>query len=94
MSTTVRISRETSRGLDRLAARILLKGGRKVSKQDLLALILKTGLDEEKLLAQVAALNFPLPDGEWKRILREVPLDWRVETREEEIDEILYGESA
>lgn len=94
MSTTVRISRQTSEELDRIAARILLKGGRKVSKQELLALILESGLDEERLLERVAGLNFPLPDEEWKRVLREVPMDWGVETREEDLDEDLYGESA
>lgn len=92
MTTTVRIPRKASRKLDRIAARILLQTGRKVSKQDLLDLILEVGLDEEALLARVVEINLPLPDDVWQRVLGK-STDWGVPTREEDIDRILYGDS-
>jgi hypothetical protein len=88
----VRIPRETSKKLDRLAARILLRTGRKISKQDLVDLIVETGLDEEALAARILDMQFPLPDEVWNRVKKK-SLDWGVETREEDIDRILYGVS-
>lgn len=94
MTTTVRVSEETNRKLDRLLARILLRSDRKLSKQELLALILEAGLDEDALLARVAGIRFPVPDDAWERIVRNTTMDWGVKTREEDIDEALYGESS
>lgn len=90
VSTTVRVPRETSRKLDQLAARILLRTGRKISKQNLVELILDVGLDEEALMARILGVNFPLSDEVWKRVGRKSQ-DWGVDTREEDIDRILYG---
>ncbi len=92
MSTSVRVPRESSKKLDVLAARILLRTGRKVSKQDLIELILEAGLDEEALLARILGIQLPVPDKVWTR-LRDLPVDWGVETREEDIDRVLYGAS-
>ena len=92
MSTTVRIRKNANRKLDRLAARILLRTGRKIPKQELLDLILEAGLDEESLLAGLLELRLPLDDAAWKKV-RGKSTDWGVVTREEEIDRELYGAS-
>ncbi|MFQ5908553.1 MAG: hypothetical protein ACE5JE_07005 [Thermoplasmata archaeon] len=92
MSTTVRIRKRASRKLDRLAARILLRTGRKIPKQELLDLILEAGLDEESLLAGLLEVRLPLDDTAWDRVQRK-STDWGVVTREEEIDRLLYGVS-
>lgn len=92
MTTTVRIPRKASQKLDRLAARILLQTGRKVSKQELLDLILEVGLDEDALLARIVEIHLPLPNDAWRRV-REKSMDWGVRTREEDLDRILYGDS-
>ncbi len=92
MSTTVRIHTKANRKLDRLAARILLRTGRKIPKQELLDLILEAGLDEESLLAGLLELQLPLDDASWNRVRRK-STDWGVVTREEEVDRLLYGAS-
>lgn len=55
-------------------------------------LILEAGLDEEALMSRILGINFPLPDDVWMRV-KEKSRDWGIETREEDIDGILYRES-
>jgi hypothetical protein len=92
MATTVKISEETNRKLDRLQARILLRTGRKLSKQEILERLVRAGLTDETLIARSQSrIRYPIPDKAWKKLLRRVVRDWGVETREEDIDRILYG---
>ena len=91
MVTTVKVSRETDERLTALAARLYLKTRRKIAKQDLLALLVEHGAEEEDALAaRLAGVRYPVPDRTWKAFLRRVK-DWGVVTREEDIDRDLYG---
>lgn len=90
-ATTVKISEEMNRKLDRLQARLLLRIGRKLSKQEILEKLIRLGLtDEETLLRHETRIEYPLSGRARKKVLRHVR-DWGVATREEEIDRVLYG---
>lgn len=91
MPTTVKMRRNTKEKLDRLQARLLLRHGRKLTKELLLAkLIDHADADEEALLAAVEEIQYPLPEEVIEKI-RASKRDWGVVTRSEEIDEYLYG---
>ena len=68
-----------------------LRSGRKVTKQSILEELVDRALEDESLIL-LKAPKYPLPDKVW-RMMQKVPLDWGVETTEEDIDRILYGES-
>lgn len=89
--TTVRISDDASRKLDQLQARLRLKTGRRVTKQSIIEGLVERALEEEEPVILLKAPNYPLPKQIQKMIL-EAPFDWGLETREEDIDRILYGE--
>ncbi len=92
MATTVKITEETNRKLDRLQARILLRTGRKLSKQEILEHLIREGLTDEGLLVRRSSkVRYPVPDRAWKKLLRAVVSDWGVVTREKDLDRILYG---
>lgn len=94
MPTTVKVSEETDDRLTALAARLYLKTRRKVTKQDLVALLVDQGLeDEDALAAHIVGIRYPVPDKVWKQFLRRVR-DWGVETEEQDIDRLLYGGEA
>jgi len=91
VATTVKVSEETDDRLTALAARLYLKTRRKIAKQDLVALLVDHGSsDEDALAARLAGVRYPVPDKVWKLFLRRVK-DWGVETREEDIDRVVYG---
>ena len=91
MATTVKVSEATDDRLTALAARLYLKTRRKIAKQDLVALLVDHGAsDEDALAARLAGIRYPVPDRVWKQFLRRVK-DWGVDTREEDIDRVLYG---
>lgn len=90
MATTVRISEESNRTIDEIQARILLLTKRRLSKQDVLQLILEVGPDIDRLARRVVGLVYPLPAGTKRRVRRRVQ-DWGVETREEDVNRALYG---
>ena len=92
MATTVKITEETNRKLDRLQAKLLLRTGRKLSKQEILERLVRLGLlDEAPLVRHQGAIRYPVPDRAWKKLLKRVVRDWGVATREEDLDRILYG---
>lgn len=94
MATTVKISEETNRKLDRLQARLVLRTGRKLSKQEILEQLVRAGLTDETLIARrPSRIRYPIPDKAWKRILGKVT-DLGIVTREEDIDTLLYGGEA
>jgi hypothetical protein len=90
MATTVRINRPANRKLDELQARLFLLTRRKLSKQDILDLIVEVGPDIDRLALRVSGIKLPLPERIRRRIRRRAA-DWGVETREEDIDRTLYG---
>jgi len=94
MPTTVKVSEVTDDRLTALAARVYLKTRKKITKQELVAWLVDKGLaDEDALAAHILGIRYPVPDKVWKQFLRRVR-DWGVETREEDIDSIVYGAEA
>ena len=93
MATTVKITEDTNAKLDRLRARLLLKTGEKLSKQEILERLVRIGLaDEALLLRRRARIRYPIPDKAWKKVLAKIQ-DLGVVTREEDVDRVLYGGS-
>jgi hypothetical protein len=91
MATTVKITEDTNDKLDRLKARLLLRTGEKLSKQEILERLVRIGLSDEALLLQrPRRIRYPIPDKAWKKVLAKVQ-DLGVVTREEDIDRVLYG---
>ncbi|HEY4704906.1 MAG TPA: hypothetical protein VII27_04130 [Thermoplasmata archaeon] len=93
-TTTVKVSTETNRLLDTLQAREQLRSRRRMTKDALIARLARHALEEDaEGLILFRAPDKPVPDKAWRRILKEVPFDWGIETREKDIDRILYGVS-
>ena len=88
-ATTVRISERANRKLDTLQARIQLRSRKRVTKQTILEDLIERALQEEPLLL-IRPPKYPLSK-KTLRALSDLPLDWGIETREEDIDRILYG---
>ncbi len=92
MSTSVKISGECKRLLDRLQARLIIATGRKVSQQELLDTMVRLSAErEDELFKLIAGVRLPLSPEEVEKLMK-LPTDWGVETREEEIDIHLYGQ--
>jgi len=91
VASTVRVTERTDDDLETLAARLYLKTHVKVTKQDLLELLVKRGLQSEDALAAHLQGTAPREAKEaWKRVLGESS-DWGVRTRAEDIDRDVYG---
>lgn len=89
MSTTVRIRDEDKRRLDRLQAKITLETGEKPSLEEVLHRLVELGDKREaELVFQDSPPN--LTEEEKDRALAATH-DLGTRTREEDIDEILYG---
>ena len=91
MSTSVKISGDCKRLLDKLQARLVILKGRKISQQELLDTMVRLLAErEDELLSYMAGVSLPLSPREVEKLM-ELPTDWGVETSEEEIDIYLYG---
>lgn len=91
MTTSVKMSEEGKCTLDILQAKILLATGKKLSQQELLDLLVKLAAQrEEELVKIIAGVKLPLPPEELEKLMK-LSTDWEVKTKEEDIDEILYG---
>lgn len=90
-TTTVRISSRASRKLDELQARVQERSGKRMTKQSILEDLVERALMETEPLILLPAPRKPLSRRAMKALL-EYPVDWGVETREEDIDAILYGD--
>ncbi len=92
MTTSVKMSEEGKCTLDALQAKILLATGKKLSQQELLDMLVKLSAQrEEELVKLIAGIKLPLHPEELEKLMK-LPTDWGVKTKEEEIDEILYGQ--
>ena len=90
MSTSIKISEKAKRVLDTIQARITLATGRKYSQQELLDMIIESS-DEDKeeiirRLTKVQRLSEKEIDS-----LNKLSVDWKISTKEGEIDLYLYG---
>ena len=91
MSTSVKISGESKRLLDKLQARLVIATGKKISQQELLDTLMRFSTErEDEFFGLITGVRLPLPPEETEELM-EMPTDWGVETREEEIDIHLYG---
>ena len=92
MSTSVKISVECKRLLERLQARLVIATGKKMSQQELLDTLVKLSMEkEDELIKRIAGVKIPLPSEDVDKLMS-LPADWGIETREEEIDLYLYGQ--
>jgi len=91
MTTSVKMSAEGKCTLDALQAKILLTTGKKLSQQELLDMLVNLSAQrEEELVKLITGIKLPLHPEELEKLMK-LPTDWGVKTKEEEIDEILYG---
>jgi hypothetical protein len=91
MSTSVKISGESKRLLDILQAKLVIATGKKISQQELLDKLMKFSTErEDELFRLITGIRLPLPPEEIEELM-DMPTDWGVETREEEIDIHLYS---
>lgn len=93
MSTTsVKMAEHTKSRLEELQAEIKLETGRKVTQQELLdALVERAYASREEVIDSFRDEGPDLTDEEIEQWLSGTS-DWGVETSEDEIDDILYGE--
>ena len=91
MHTSVKISEEDKRKLEKLQALLTLEGEGKASQQSILSAIIDFAYDgREELLRRISGVKLPLSDKEFDNLLN-LTDDWSIETRAEEIDRYLYG---
>jgi hypothetical protein len=92
--SSVKLSDEAKTLLDKAQAKVTLATGRKITQQELLeAMIEFSTRREEQLIEEAVEHNTPFNEEEIDQLMME-PTDWGVETSEEDIDRILYGEDA
>ncbi|MHB8584873.1 MAG: hypothetical protein ACYDDF_03435 [Thermoplasmatota archaeon] len=88
MATTVRLQDEDKRFLDELQAKILLRTGQRISLDDLLHRLVAVAEEhEDEVIVENESPR--LTEAEIRAALK--PIDFGVETSEEDIDRILYG---
>ena len=91
MSTSVKLDAGDKKKLEKLQALITLKGGGKVTQQELLSTLIREALGRgDEIVERLSKAKVPMPDKEYEKILSLVE-DWGVETSWAEIDQILYG---
>ncbi|MDI6884537.1 MAG: hypothetical protein QMD00_05395 [Hadesarchaea archaeon] len=92
MAASVKLSKRAKRILDTLQTEATQKTGRRVSKQELIELVLdETKRRKEELISKISErARTPLSEEEIKKILS-LSSDWGVVTSEDEIDKYLYG---
>ncbi|MEY7849345.1 hypothetical protein AB7C87_09110 [Natrarchaeobius sp. A-rgal3] len=92
MSTSIKVTDATKSRLEELQAEIRLETGRNVTQQELLERIVTDSYESKDELIDSFRDEFePLSEEEIDRWLSG-STDWGVETTEDEIDDVLYGE--
>ena len=92
MSTSVKVTDTTKSRLEELQAEIRLETGSKVTQQELLERIVTESYEsKDKLIESFRDDLNPLSDDEIEQWLAGSS-DWGVETTEDDIDDVLYGE--
>ncbi|RQG95119.1 hypothetical protein [Natrarchaeobius chitinivorans] len=92
MSTSVKVTDTTKSRLEELQAEIRLETGRNVTQQELLERIVTSSYESKDELIDSFRDEFePLSEEEIDRWLSGT-IDSGVETKEEDIDDVLYGE--
>lgn len=90
MSTSIKISEKAKRVLDMIQAKITLATGRKYSQQELLDMIIESSdEDKEEMIRRLTKFQ-NLSEKEIDS-LNKLSVDWKIRTKDEEIDLYLYG---
>ncbi len=88
--TDVKLSKETRRKLEALRAHARLRSGKRVTKRSIVEELVERAYEKDEPFILLKAPRFPLQD-EARKIILQAPFDWGAETREEDIDRILYS---
>lgn len=92
MATSVKMDERTKSRLEELQAEIKLRTGKKVTQQEVLEQLVDGAFESKSaFIDSFREHKLPLSEEE-KEAFFSGTSDWGVETTEEEIDEILYGE--
>ena len=89
MSTSIKIGEKAKRLLDTIQARITLATGRKYSQQELLDMIIESSDKDKEMIRRLTKVRH-LSENEIDS-LNKLSVDWKISTKEEEIDLYLYG---
>ncbi|MBI4257729.1 MAG: hypothetical protein HY619_02125 [Thaumarchaeota archaeon] len=91
MSTSVKLSEEDKKRLEKLQATVTLKGGEKMTQQELLSRLISEALKKgDEFVEKLVKASVPLSDEEYGRVQSLVE-DWGVETSWKDVDRLLYG---
>lgn len=91
MATAVKMDEAVKSRLEELQAEIRLKTGQKVTQQELLAHLVNNAYESRsELIDAFRETTVPASEGEIESF-NDSTFDSGVETREEDIDDILYG---
>lgn len=91
MSSSIKIKKADKEKLDRLQAKLTLTLGKKLTQEEIIAYLLELVEKKEKDLFEYILGDWkPLTDEEVNKLM-ELPEDWGIETKESDIDKILYG---
>ncbi len=91
MYTSVKITVETKRKLEKLQSLLTLVLGRKITFQEIMDAVIDKGLKDFDSLVQHFSKKKKLSKKEIEKILSEIPTDLGIETSEEDIDKTVYG---
>lgn len=91
MATSVKMDGEAKEQLERLQAEIKLQTGARVTQQELLTRLVEDAIEsKDQLIDSFRDERVPVSDTE-RETFHEGMISSGVETREEDIDDILYG---
>ncbi|WP_436929421.1 hypothetical protein [Halosimplex halobium] len=91
MATAVKMDEESKSILEELQAEIKLRTGKKVTQQEIMANLLEDAYESKsEFVDSFRETKVPLSEAEIER-MNEGTFDSGTETREEDIDDILYG---
>jgi len=91
MATAVKMDEEAKSRLEELQAEIKLRTGKKMTQQEILSRLLEDAYESKsEFVDSFRETKVPLSEAEIER-MNEGTFDSGTETREEDIDDILYG---
>lgn len=90
MATSVKIDDPDKQDLDRLQAEYVVRTGRRISQQELLAILIRRGRRELDAIVDA----YPKWTPAERRRVMSLPVKTGIRTREEDIDRTLYGAEA
>lgn len=91
MATAVKMDEESKSILEELQAEIKLRTGKKVTQQEIMAMLLEDAYESKSgFVDSFRETKVPLSEAEIER-MNEGTFDSGTETREEDIDDVLYG---